>query len=95
MSHKPADTPARRRGDDVPERLRMRYATVSNLDLYLPRYKSAQDESALCRAWGGWSLERGLEALPGGDRAGAFRVEAKAYGVDENRRVLSLARPAA
>lgn len=92
MSHKPADTPALRRGDDVPERLRLRYATTANLDVYLPRYKSARDGSALCRAWEGWAVERGLEALPGADNAGAFRVEAKAYGAEDNRRVLALAR---
>ncbi len=95
MTHKPADTPALRRGEDVPERLRMRYGTTSNLDLYVPRFKSARESSALCRAWEGWSTERGLEPLPGGERAGAFRVEAKAYGADENRRVLAIARPAA
>lgn len=94
MSHKPADTPALRRGDEVPERLRLRYATTANLDVYLPRYKSARDGSALCRAWEGWTVERGLEPLPGSDRAGAFRVEAKAYGAEDNRRVLALARPA-
>jgi hypothetical protein len=95
MSHKPADTPVLRRGEDVPERLRLRYATIANLDLYLPRYKSARDGSALCRAWEGWSVEHGLESLPGGNGVGTFRVEAKAYGADENRRVLALARPAA
>lgn len=95
MTHKPADTPALRRGEDVPERLRLRYGTTANLDVYLPRYKSARDGTALCRAWTGCSRERGLEPLPGGERAGAFRVEAKAYGGDENRRVLALARPPA
>lgn len=91
MGHKPADTPALRRGEDVPKRLRMRYATTGRLDLYLPRYKSARDGSALCRAWEGWEIERGLETLPGAESAGAFRVEAKAYGGDDNKRVLALA----
>ncbi len=92
MSHKPADTSALRRGEHLPERLRLRYATVANLDLYLPRYKSALNGSALCRAWEGWLVERGVEPLPGGERGGAFYVEAKAYGAAENRRVLALAR---
>jgi hypothetical protein len=95
MSHKPADTPALRRGEDVPECLRLRYGTTANLDLYLPRHKSAQEGSALCRAWEGLSIERGLEPLPGGSPGAVFRVEAKAYGAEENRRVLALARPAA
>ncbi|MGI8921477.1 MAG: ImmA/IrrE family metallo-endopeptidase [Solirubrobacteraceae bacterium] len=95
MSHKPADTPALRRGEAVPECLRLRYATTAHLNLYLPRFKSAGEGSALCRAWEGWSIERGLEHLPGGDGGSPFRVEAKAYGGDENRRVLALARPAA
>src|SRR5438105_11333026 len=95
MMHKPADTPALRRGTDVPERLRMRYATTAHLVLYLPRFKSARDGSALCRAWDGWSVERGLEPLPGGDGSRLFQVAAKAYGADENRRVLALAYPSA
>lgn len=94
QSHKPADMPALRRGEAVAERVRLRYASTANLNLYLPRYKSALDGSSLCRAWEGWKLERGVETLPGGDRAGLFQVEAKAYGNDEQRRVLALARPA-
>lgn len=93
MTHKPADSPALRRGEEIPKRLRLRYATTANINLYLPRYKSAQDGSALCRAWEGLGVEQGLETLPGGEQAGAFRVEAKAYGVDDRRRVLALAFP--
>ena len=95
MAHKPADAPALRRGEDVPERVRLRYATTANLNLYLPRYKSARDGSVFCRAWEGWSVQQGLEPLPGAGGAGAFRIEAKAYGVGGNRRVLALARAAA
>ncbi len=43
--------PEPRRGEDVPERLRLRYGTTANLDLYLPRYKSARDGSA-CAEYG-------------------------------------------
>jgi hypothetical protein len=94
MMHKPADAPALRRGEHLPLRLRIRYATTANLDLYLPRFKSAYERSALCRAWNGSSLEQGLEPLPGGDRSRLFQFEAKAYGAGDNRRVLALARPA-
>jgi len=94
MSHKPADTSALRRGKEVPQRLRLRYATTAALNIYLPRHKSAHDGSVLCRAWEGWGVERGIEPVPGGDDARTFRLEAKAYGVGENRRVLAVARPA-
>jgi hypothetical protein len=94
QSHKPADMPALRRGEEVPERVRLRYASTAHLNVYLPRYKSARDGSAFCRAWEGWKAERAIETLPGGDRAGLFQVEAKAYGNDDQRRVLALARPA-
>jgi hypothetical protein len=93
MSHKPADTPALQRGDAVPKRLRLRYATTSHLDTYLPRYKGAHDASALCRAYLTHSIERGLEPLPGAGSE-VFSVEAKAFGSDPNRRVIALARPA-
>lgn len=93
-THKPADRPTLRRGEEVAKRLRLRYATTANIDLYLPRYKGAQDGSALYRAWESPKIERGAETLPGGEQAGTFLVEAKAYGVDDNRRVLAVAFPA-
>jgi IrrE N-terminal-like domain len=90
-SHKPADRPRLRRGEDVPQRLRLRYATVAAIDAYLPRFKGAADESAFCRAWHGTGLERGLELLPGVESLGPFEVEARAYGTGDIRRVLALA----
>jgi hypothetical protein len=92
-SHKPADRPALRRGQDVPKRLRLRYASLAGIDAYLPRFKSAPDESAFCRAWHGWRRERGRELLPGAERLGAFEVEAQAFG-SERRVVLATARKA-
>lgn len=94
-SHKPADRPALRRGDDVPKRLRLRYATATGIDAYIPRFKGAPEESAFCRAWHGRRLERGAEPLPGAESLGTFEVEAKAYGGDDRRRVLAIARQAA
>lgn len=93
-SHKPADRPGLRRGEDVPKRLRLRYATVSGINAYIPRFKGAPDESAFCRAWHGRRRERGQEPLTGAESLGLFEVEAKAYGADERRLVLAVARQA-
>lgn len=89
-SHKPADRPALRRGQDVPKRLRLRYGSLAGINAYLPRFKSAPDESTFCRAWQGWQRERGRELLPGAERLGPFEVEAQAYG-SERRLVLATA----
>jgi IrrE N-terminal-like domain len=94
MTHKPADRPLLQRGDNVSKRLRVRYATTANLDVYLPRFKSAEPSSALCRAWTGAKREAGVETLPGAERLGPFRFEAKGYGNDDQRRVLALGQPA-
>jgi hypothetical protein len=92
MSHKPADTPALRRGEAVAERLRLRYATTANAEVFLPRYKSAQDGGVLARAWEQRGMVSGVEQLPGYQET-RFRVQAKAFGVDSGRRVLALAWP--
>ena len=89
--HKPADRPALRRGEDVPKRLRLRYATVAGTDTYLPRFKSAADDSVFCRAWHSWQRQRGRDLLPGGERLGAFEIDAQAFG-SERRVVLATAR---
>ncbi len=93
MSHKPADTPALRRGESVAERLRLRYATSADPDVFLPRYKAAEDGGVLCRAWEQRQVVTGVERLPGDDGEQNFRVEAKAFGGDLARRVLALAWP--
>jgi IrrE N-terminal-like domain len=90
-SHKPADRPALRRGQDVRKRLRLRYGSVAGINAYVPRFKSAPDESVFCRAWHSWQRERGHELLPGAERLGPFEVEAQAYGT-EWRVVLATAR---
>jgi hypothetical protein len=92
-SHKPADRPALRRGHNVPKRLRLRYGSVAGIDAYVPRFKSAPDDSVFCRAWHGWQRERGRELVPGAERFGAFDVEAQAFG-SERRVVLATARKA-
>jgi Zn-dependent peptidase ImmA (M78 family) len=93
-SHKPADRPALRRGKQVPKRMRLRYARCADVDLYLPRFKSAEDESVVTAAHESGGVERGTERLPGAEAAGSFVVEAKRYGRDERERVLAIATPA-
>lgn len=90
-SNKPADRPGLRRGDDVPKRLRLRYATVSGVDAYLPRFKSASDDSVFGRAWHQGRRADGRELLPGAEHLGPFELEAKAYGRDARRLVLAIA----
>ena len=90
--HKPADRPALRRGEDVPERLRVRYCVPRNLRLFLPKYKSADEDSVFVRALESPRVQRAVEPLPGGSTL--FRVEAKQYPWSEDRRVIAVAVPA-
>jgi len=75
----------------VPKRLRLRYATVSAIATYLPRFKSAPDDSVFGRAWHEGRRARGRELLPGAEHLGPFEIEAQAYGGDERRLVLAIA----
>lgn len=93
--HKPADRPALRRGADVPERLRIRYGFSRHIDLYVPRFKSADDDSVFSRAGESFRAQKSVETLPGAAHAGLFRVEAKSYGSGDRERVLAIARPTA
>jgi hypothetical protein len=90
--HKPADSPALRRGEAVPERLRLRYALSHDLDVFVPKYKSADDDSVFVRALASPKIQRGVAPLPGGGRA--FCIEAKQYPWGDELRVIALARPA-
>jgi hypothetical protein len=92
-SHKPADRPALQRGEEVPKRLRTRYARAAHLDTYLPRFKSAPDDSVLFEAWNKEGVVCGREPLPGAERAGLFEIQAKSYGAGDTRRVLAMAVP--
>lgn len=94
-AHKPADRPAMRKGERVPARLRVRYGVTNHLNLYIPRFKSADDGSVFCRASKENVALNEITVLPGMDGAGLFRVEAKRYGVDRLERVLAIARPTA
>lgn len=86
--HKPADQPALRRGEPVEPRLRVRYAATGLLDLYVPRFKGADDGSAPERACSRPREQRATESLPGVP-AEPFDVRAKRFG----DRVLALAWP--
>jgi Zn-dependent peptidase ImmA (M78 family) len=92
--HKPADRPALRRGEAVPEQVRLRYAHCSLLDVYLPRFKGAIAGSAIARAHSSGRLERGVEELPGTRGAGQFEIEARSSDTDDRQRVLAVAYPA-
>lgn len=94
-SHKPADRPALRKGEDVPKRLRVRYAVTSHLNLYIPKFKSVNDDSIFGKAAARPSILAETTTLPGVNEAGLFRVQAKCYGSDRLERVIAIARPTA
>jgi hypothetical protein len=79
VGHKPADRPALRKGLSISPRLRVRYARSNGLDVFIPRYKSAADDSPLVRALEHDGIREGLTYLPGAERLGLFTVEAKSY----------------
>jgi len=93
--HKPADRPLLRHGEDVPQRLRIRYGFSRHIDLYVPRFKAAEEDSVFCRAAASPRLQRATERLPGVESAGFFRLHAKRYGSGDRERVLAIARPTA
>jgi hypothetical protein len=94
-SHKPADRPALRKGEEVPERLRVRYGVTNHLNVYVPKFKSVDVESVFECAAGDDVVCRDITSLPGMDSSGLFRVEAKRYGAGKLERVLALCRPTA
>lgn len=94
-SHKPADRGALRRGEKVPKRLRVRYGVSQHLNLYIPKFKSVDENSVFHRAAEDWDIVCGTTTLPGTESAGSYRVEAKRYGTDNLERVLAIARPTA
>lgn len=91
--HKPADRPALRRGKPVEKRVRLRYAHCSGLDVYLPRFKGADDGSAIALAHQTGEIESRVEKLPGVSSGALFDIEAKRYGSEDLERVLAVARP--
>ncbi|HEX8647654.1 MAG TPA: ImmA/IrrE family metallo-endopeptidase [Thermoleophilaceae bacterium] len=95
--HKPADRSALRRGDDIPRRLRVRYAFSRHLDIFLPRYKGCDEGSVYERASRSHRSApvEDVAHLPGLPQAGLFRLQAKRYGAGDLERVLVIGRPTA
>ncbi len=97
VSNKPADLPRIRQGEMVQPRLRVQYAIIQGVKMYLPKYKSADDSSPSARALSSGKVERGVAMLPGGPPEALFSIEAKAYPrlvpSGEIKRVLAVARP--
>jgi IrrE N-terminal-like domain len=97
VMNKPADRSRLRRGDVVAPRLRVRYARTQDLDVYIPRYKSAADDTPFTRSLESRDVERGVTYIPGAERHGKFDIEAKSYPwIGPNgrvERVIALARP--
>ena len=94
-SHKPADRSALRKGEPVARALRVSYALTNHLDIYVPKFKSAAEDSVFTRARTSPMIQSETTTLPGVDRAGLFRVQAKRYGNDNLERVLAIGRPTA
>ena len=92
LMHKPADQRALRRGEQVEPRLRIRYCAAHELDLFIPKFKGAEEDSVFCRALDESDFVSGSEPLPGTSEN--FAIEAKDYSLADHRRVLALAWPA-
>lgn len=92
--HKPADRPALRRGEEIPKQVRLRYARCSeSLPVYLPRFKSAEADSPIAKAYSTGEVEHGPGTLPGAPKAGVFEIEARCFGYEDRKRVLAVATP--
>lgn len=94
-SHKPADRAALRKGEQVPKRLRIRYGVTRHMNLYVPKFKAADEGSVFCRAAATTAVCAETTTLPGLESSGLFRVQAKRYGSDRLTRVIAIARPTA
>jgi Zn-dependent peptidase ImmA (M78 family) len=92
VMHKPADARARRRGEQVEPKLRVRYGVANGIDCFVPKFKSADDKSILARALKSVVAQRAVESLPG-SRSPLFTIEARSYPFTDRQRVLALAWP--
>lgn len=90
VANKPADRAALRRGEPVEPRLRIRYCSTSGTKIYVPRHKSAADDSLFVRALQSGTAEQGRTYLPGAERHGLFDVECKSYPYGDRSRVIAI-----
>lgn len=95
LMHKPSELPALARGDDVPQQLRLSYATgAEGMVSFLPRYKSSPVESPMVQALTTGRRQRGPSIIPGGG-ARTYHVDAGSYprqqGEQRIDRVLAIA----
>lgn len=97
VGHKPADRGALRMGKEVEKRLRVRYAKCKTFATFVPRFKSASDESPFMEALKSNGSVSGVGELPGSRTSKRFRIEAKRYdrrtGEGSVPRVLAFVRP--
>jgi Zn-dependent peptidase ImmA (M78 family) len=92
VMHKPADTRALRRGEEIEPKLRVRYCVANETDRFVPKFKSADDGSVLVKALKSLVPQRALEPLPG-SAGPLFELEAQRYPFADRERVLALAWP--
>jgi hypothetical protein len=97
QGHKPAESRQLRRGEEVQERLRVRYAVARGVPVFVPRHTSVEPHSVFERAQRSGRLEREVAPLPGSTRP-SFLIEAKCFPRrhegERRQRVLALAWPA-
>jgi hypothetical protein len=91
VAHKPADRAALRRGVPVPQRLRVRYCTASNMKAFVPRHKTVADDSLFVRALETGLRQRGRTYLPGAERYGLVDIECASYPYADRSRVIAVA----
>ncbi len=75
------------------ERLRIQYCVDNGLNVYVPKYKAADDGSVFCQAAAEPKIVRGVAPLPGLDPSRLFAIEGKDYPFAGKSRVLALAQP--
>lgn len=90
VSNKPADRAALRRGEKVEPRLRVRYCSTSQTKIFVPKHKSAADDSLFVRALHSDTRHKGRTYLPGAERHGLFDVECKSYPYGDRSRVIAI-----
>jgi Zn-dependent peptidase ImmA (M78 family) len=92
VMHKPADARARRRGEQVEPKLRVRYCIANETDCFVPKFKSADDGSVFVKTLRSVVPQRAVEPLPGSSDP-LFQIEAQHYPFADRQRVLALAWP--